>query len=503
MVDSHFLREKIALCYLAQLGGQMVSLVAGIFLARLVGPDVLGQLAFGLSYVAMWSFLADMGAATSHIKLVSEGRDPAACNGVYVRVKVGLTGVFLLFIVGMVGFQKYVLGSAVLTHNVTWIIVACTGIFVLDSVSMIPRANFMAHTERAKLDLVTLGQQVLDRLARLGVAILGLGAVAIAFAGLCVSGVVLPIHFRLFRDRQIGRWDRTLAAEYMKIAAPLVAVTGLATIGQNLDRQLLQYLAGAREVGYYAIVFGLSVFLQMVGTTVGALYFPLFSRLIAEGRGSDVVAHVREYVQVCNRLVAPALVVVILGSDKLLPLVLGRQYLPSCNILSVVLGAVYLSVLAIPYGNVLTGAGQFWLAARLRLYYIVILGTLEYVFVAPALLNMGGLGAACGFLAANLTLKTISQIAAERTLGRPMPEGGFLLALLAWGGVNFAAYRMVWSVLPAYVFLGFVPVYLLITYGSMILAGVLQAGQFRVLIAPGSWAGLWSYARAELRGPKT
>ena len=503
MSDSHLLREKMALSYLAQLAGQMVSFVAGIFFARLVGPDVLGQLAFGMSYVAMWSFVADMGAATSHVKLVSEGKDLAACNGVYVRVKAGLTGVFLLFMVGMVVFQKHVLRSAALTHNITWIIVVCTAIFVLDSVSWIPRANFMAQTERAKLDLVMLGHQVLDRVARLGAAMLGLGVVTIAFAGLCVSGVVFPIHFALFRDRQVGRWDRTLAGEFMKIAAPLVAVTGLGTIGQNLDRQLLQYLAGAREVGYYAIVFGVSVFLQMIGTTVGGLYFPLFSRLIAEGRSADVVAHVREYVQVCNRLVAPALVVVIVGSGKLLPLVLGPKYLPSCGILSIVLGAVYLSVLTIPYGNVLAGAGKFWLGARLRLYYILILGFLEYVFVAPALLNMGGLGAACAFLAANLVLKTISQIAAERTLGLAMPEGGFLLGLLAWGGLNLAIYRQVWSVLPAYVFLGFIPVYLIITYGTMILAGVLQPGQVRVLLAPGILPELWRYARAELRGPKT
>ena len=63
MRDSHLLREKMAVSYLAPASPASGEPVAGIFFARLVGPDVLGQLAFGMSYVAMWSFVADMGAA--------------------------------------------------------------------------------------------------------------------------------------------------------------------------------------------------------------------------------------------------------------------------------------------------------------------------------------------------------------------------------------------------------------------------------------------------------
>ena len=69
------LAQKLILSYSSKIVVQFFSIAASIVVARIAGPTVLGTVAFGLAYVSMFSFIADLGIGTAHIKLVSEGEE--------------------------------------------------------------------------------------------------------------------------------------------------------------------------------------------------------------------------------------------------------------------------------------------------------------------------------------------------------------------------------------------------------------------------------------------
>jgi O-antigen/teichoic acid export membrane protein len=498
--QTDYVRQKITLSYASQMVTQLIGAVTGLIVARIVGPRVLGQMALGLSYVGMFAFLSDMGVNTAHVKLVSEKRDWALCNGVFVRLKIALTALLALGTAGAFIVQNYWLRPGSFDREATWIIGLCLAAAVIDSVAMIPKSNFIARTERAKHDLIFMGNQVLTRLSRMVLALFGFGAIALTVPNAVGGALTLPILFHFAKDHPFGKWDSSLFRAYAKIAFPLLVMTAIGSFAGNFDRLLLQALAGVEQLGYYSIVFGLSIFLQIVGLAVTNVYFPMFSRLLTEGRSLEIAGHVRDYQTFLHIFVGPSLLFMVVGSSTILPIILGPSYLMSCSILSLVLIGVYLNVLSQPLGNILSAGGRFWRVAAIQAVYLAIFAALEYVMVAPRFLAMGGLGAACAFLAANLFLNSVYRHQAAKFLGSRVDESPIFLFLLAWGGLNSLAYIHWWVMRPRYAYPAFFPFYLVLTYGIMALLGLVTRKHWGLLLSSSQLSEMVRYIRSEFGG---
>jgi O-antigen/teichoic acid export membrane protein len=494
------LRQKFTVSYVAQVTGQLFGAVTGIVVARLVGPRVMGMLAFGLSYVAVWSPMSDLGLSTSHIKFVSGNHDAAACIGVFARMKVALSLLFVLFMVSLYLVQNRVLNPGSLSPEVSLVIFISIGICLVESLANIPKVTFIARTERAKIDTVFLGQQTLAKSLRVVVAFLGMGAVALSATNLVAGALGAMALWALFRKQRFGGWDTRLARGYVGIALPAVAMDGLSALSENSDRLLLGYLAGTEQVGYYSVVFGISVFLQMVGTTISGIYFPLFSRLIAEARWDEIVLRARQYTEMCNAFLAPPALIAMVGAPTLLPLILGKKYLASCSVMSIVLVGVYFNLLSRMSGSIIVGAGRFWKMARIQLWSFLVLAATEYFLVSPRWLNLGAVGAALAFVAANVTLKVLLQREANEVVGRAIRGDRILPWLVVWGVLNYLMYRAWWSHLPVVAFFAYVPVFFALTYGAMAAAGLVNKERLLMIVSPVAFADALSYVRRELRG---
>jgi len=100
-------------------------MLAGIFVARYAGPEVVGTLAYGLAYVAVFTFVLGL-FGTPHIKLISEGKPLNKCMGTSARLQLGSMSTYLIFVSGWIVFQKYVLGNnfeSQAQETVIWIFV--------------------------------------------------------------------------------------------------------------------------------------------------------------------------------------------------------------------------------------------------------------------------------------------------------------------------------------------------------------------------------------------
>ena len=69
------LAQKLILSYSSKIVVQIIQIIASIVVARIAGPTVLGTVTFGLSYVTIFTFIADLGFGTAYIKsLFNDGQ---------------------------------------------------------------------------------------------------------------------------------------------------------------------------------------------------------------------------------------------------------------------------------------------------------------------------------------------------------------------------------------------------------------------------------------------
>jgi O-antigen/teichoic acid export membrane protein len=147
------LAQKLALSYSSKIGVQAVQMVAMFIVARIVGPTVLGTLAFGLAFVSMFLFIADLGLGSAHIKLISEGQDESKCIGTFAVIKSVMILVFSLTVLGYYIVQKYILQIAFESMEHEYVILIYLLITTINQFFAIPSTTFAAKTEQAKQDI--------------------------------------------------------------------------------------------------------------------------------------------------------------------------------------------------------------------------------------------------------------------------------------------------------------------------------------------------------------
>jgi O-antigen/teichoic acid export membrane protein len=383
---------------------QVIQVAVTIVVARVAGASVLGTVSFGLAYVSMFVFIANLGLGSAHIKLVSEGRDEAACNGTFIRIQTLLVGVFFIFVLGLFLFQKYIFRyqfeSTVHEKVILITLVAVT----LSRVIFIFKTSFMSKTQQAKQDIPAFIELLIFQSLRLMVVLLGYKALAIAFTRLVAVILILPVYFFLFRNVIVGKFDRKLAKQYFLISFPVMIMSFTDSFIKSADRVLLQYLTNSAELGYYVAGFKIGSFILMIGASVGLLFFPTFSKAIAEKNFDRINFIIRKYEKFSLAFVFPIAVILSIYSDLIVRVILGIEYLKTIPVLSIINISAFIYIFFTPYGNVLTGKGLFKLVAKIHLAYLVFFLFISFIFVSPVILNLGSTGLAVALLLSNLFL---------------------------------------------------------------------------------------------------
>jgi O-antigen/teichoic acid export membrane protein len=401
------LAQKIALSYGSRIIVQMFQVAVTILVARVAGPSVLGTLAYGLAFCSMFKMIAELGIGTSHMKLISEGRDPGKCIGTYVRIKTSLIGIYFVVVWLVFLCQKYIFNYKFESRTFEYIVIMSIFIATSEQFMQIPKVTFAANTEQAKQDVPDLINQVLYHILRVVVVLLGYRAVALAFSNLITDLIGLGLLFWLFRKYPIGKYDKQLAKLYFSMSIPIVIMLIAQSLVYQSDVVLLQFLTNSEQVGYYTAGFRIGGYVKMIGQSVGILFFPIFSKAISENNLHLINEKIGKFESFSVSFIFPLVLVTSIGSDFIVKVLLGKKYLLSIPILSIINLTMFIYVLFIPYGNILSGKGLFKLLAKIYAAQLFCFIGIAYVLVAPKMLNLGSKGIAYSLLLANLILGTM------------------------------------------------------------------------------------------------
>jgi len=494
------LAQKLILSYGATMVMQFVQIVASIVVARIAGPTVLGTVAFGLAFVSTFEFIADLGIGPAHVKLVSEGRDLGSCISTFAVLKTVNTAFFLIVVVGILLVQKYVLNITFESTAHEYVIILFLIAITINQLLLIPGTTFAARTEQAKQTISEFIRTCVYQVIRVTIVLLGYRAVALALGNLIATVVVIPVILYLFRGYPRAKFEKGLALDYLRISVPVLFI-GMATkVMHNIDKVMLQHFTNSEQLGYYSASYRIGSIVFMMATSVGMLFLPLFSKATADGNLEYIKTTIGKFERFSFIFVMPVVIFLSLYADVIVKLILGSQYLPSIPLMAIINLAMFLMVLNIPYGNVITGMGFFRLFAVLSMMHLAVFVALICVLPNPELFNLGITGGALTLLISSIFAGVLYRVYAKRkcTLLNLYSN----LKYMAFGIVNYIGFGYLYGYLSAhYGFrfkIFFIPIYFIVTYAVLLLFGWIDRRDLEALKMLINIRKLGKYIKGEL-----
>lgn len=477
------LTQKLILSYSTKILIQLIQIAASIVVARIAGPTVLGTVAFGLAYVGMFQFFSELGLGVAHIKLVSEGRDLGKCISTYTRLKAITIGLFFIITLSFFLSQEYIFNIQFESVTHQYVIFIFLIMVTIQSFFTIPNHTFVGKTEQAKLDIPNIIRSLFLEISRIIVVLLGFRALTLAFCNLISTMLIIPLIWYLFKDYPFGQFDKHLAKDYIKIALPMISIAVSLALINTLDKVMLQFFYSSEQVGYYTAGYKIGGFILLIANGVGRLFFPLFSGAFSKGNYDFIKDKIEKFERFSLIFIMPAVVLLAIFSDSIVLLLLGEKYIPSINILSIISVAMFIMVLNVPYGNVITGMGYFKLAAMINIINLVLFILTLLFFTNPKLLGLKATGAALSIFVSNLFLGIASRFYAKKKLNILNITKHF--KFIIFGTINFLVFfllynyfKEIWGI-PFRI--AFPVVYFVLTYLTYILLRYINKDDWKML----------------------
>jgi len=391
--------QKASFSFFLNLFQHGLGYVSLFFVARYMGAEALGIVAFAFAYVEMFHSFSDLGFGTAHIKRVSEGMDFGKCNGTYLTVKGVLTLVMAILVLSSVLISKSIQNNAFISREHEFVLYIILIVIITGDISIVFKTSFAARREIAKQQIPLLLAKVFEVAIKIAVAVLGLGVIMLAGASLISVIVSLLCFLYLFRNYPIKRPSKEYFKSYASFALPVMFIGFLSKIAQNMDKVMIQFFWSATDVGYYSAAQRISGILAFITSASVVLIFPTISSYYSKGNLEGIIKLSRECERYLSMIFWFSVAFIFVFSGPICNILLGNKFTPSEPILVLLAFVALVNGLTQPYAQQISGTNHVKLAAIISAIVFIMNILLNFVFIprhimGVPLLGMGGSGAA-------------------------------------------------------------------------------------------------------------
>jgi O-antigen/teichoic acid export membrane protein len=457
------LKQRFAVQFGSQFGIKILGMIAGLIVARVAGPEVVGVLAFGTAYISIWGFIMGL-FGSGHIKLISEGQDFGDCLTTYTWLKAGSLLLYSLIVLGLFSYHRYFAGEFFESKTQETVILILLIANIFNQVLNFGNSTFTAKLEQAKANYPLVVKAIVFHLARVVIVFLGLRAVGLATVNLISALLVLPLAWSLIKKLEFGNFNKDFLKKYIGYGLPILLIVVINSVMEYADKLLLAHYTDTKELGFYSAAFSIGGMFLLITNSVGNIFFPLFSNLIAEKNWKGVNDKIGNYQVFVALFFFPLVCWLILIGAPFFTTLLGERYYPSVVPFKILLIATYISIVGIPYGNVINGMGKFYINALINLICLVVFLVSIFLLVNPKYFGLGATGIAINLVVINLTRNVLYLLFSFR-LGQMQFRTGVMPVYLIVGAITalalfleprMAAWTPYWWLIISPVFIGII-----------------------------------------------
>ncbi len=309
---------------------------------------------------------------------------------------------------------------------------------MLTFISLIFISTFDARVETAKSQSSNIVATIAKVICIVPVALMGLGAIGLAWAYVCGSMGMLFYVLFLFRGYPIGKFSKDYLKSYLHFALPVFLGTIVGVITMNIDTTMIQLFYGSADVGYYFGARKISEFLFIFSAATGLLLFPAMSGFHAKNNIPELKKLTYKSERYLSMIVSPITVFTIVLAYPIVHVLLSDQFFPSATLLRLLVVFVFIITLSHPYGVQFSSIGKPIIAAKIGIFISLLDICLNLIFIPESvfgfrLLGWGARGAAfttviSGFVGLALTRIVVKKLTGTKSNPRILLH--FITALI-------------------------------------------------------------------------
>jgi len=327
---------------LSDIGSKAITLVLYAVIARELGADGFGVFAFALAFVMLVTTLANFG---------QDGiltREVARDHRLLTRYFANTLVLKLALAVPALAVALAVAWSIGMSAETRWTIVFLGLAVVVESLTQTCFAAYQAFERLSLMPVVVIAQRLATTIPAIVAMVLGAGVVAVAAiyaAGTLVS-IVLALallYGRIARPR--FEIDARNWWPLMRVAAPLGIAGVFITVLLRVDTAMLAFYKSDEVVGNYSAAYRLFEATLVVGWSVTAAVYPVFSRLTRDTEPPLALVFERSLKLVLAPTLPLAIGALALG-DSVVRLVYGSDFGDAASALAWLAPAIVLYPLA-------------------------------------------------------------------------------------------------------------------------------------------------------------
>ena len=413
----HTIRKRFAASLAANILRSGISFSTGMLLARWMGPEDYGRMAFLLASFLAVRQLLDMASSSAFFTFLSRGPRSQRFVSLYWRW-VGIQFFVVVLVVGLL-FPDEWIGGIWKGEGRSLVVLAFGATFMQSTIWQI--ASQMAEAQRETIRVQRLNTLVV--LIHLGVVLslwwAGQLAIPLLFAALALEwGFGGWLAARLYRgqaelaESERGSTDTVASvwAEFWRYCLPFVPYAWLGFAHDFGDRWMLQHWGGAAEQAYYAVA-GQFAAVALLAT---ASILRIFWKEIAEAHHRQDHARVeRLYLKASRGLYFVGAVVaggLLPWAREILQLTLGAAYAGgAATLMMMFLYPVHQSMGQIG-GTMLYATGHTRIQVVLGLAFMASSLVVAYFMMAPVDAAIPGLALASEGLAYKMVIMQLVQV---------------------------------------------------------------------------------------------
>lgn len=344
--------RPFALTMSVNVGMTILSAVAGLLIARAIGPSGRGNYAAVAAWFGLFLTVGEVGqtAATTYFA----ARDPAAAPRVLT------TSRRIMTVTGAVATLIGFLIAPLLAHHSRSLTIAYWTVFASCLPSFIGAScTFTLQARHLKAwNIVRIAQPALY--FAVVVAAWAGGFLTLEMASIAIASTVsLQTLLAYMLCRRVGltggAYDRTLTGPLIRYGASQAASAAPAVVNTRLDQVFLSQMASASQLGLYAVAVSLTSLASPVIASVGNVLFPRLA-----GTSVDESRVQRERTAIIGSLVlATAILAIVAASASLvIPTLFGSHFHGAIAMVWILApGGVFLAV-GLPAGDLLRARGK-------------------------------------------------------------------------------------------------------------------------------------------------
>jgi O-antigen/teichoic acid export membrane protein len=339
-------------------GGQALSLVVFVILARLLAPPDFGLVALAAVFVALAQLVVDQGLGDALIQR-REITQRQIDTAFWVAIATG----FLLMVAAFLLAAP--IAGALQEPDLAPILQVLSVTFVLSALASIPIALLTRELAFRPLAIRAVVSIVGGGVVGIAMAVLGFGAWALVWQQVAAAVLSVITLWSVTPWRPRLAVSRSDFAELFAFGARVVGSDILGFVSRNADNFLIGAFLGTSPLGIYAIGYRiLDVSQRLLINVARKITFPVFSRL-----QHDPARLARAYLRVTRAsavLIVPGYVGLALVAPELTVLVFGRTWAESGPVAAILfLSGPVLAVQAFS-GSLLYAAGHPEVVLRFR-----------------------------------------------------------------------------------------------------------------------------------------